>query len=212
MEILQSEKREASLKPKALRKQGLIPVVLYGPTIESVSLSLKGKDFEQVFRKAGESSLITLERNGETSPVLVHEVQRDHLSGSILHVDFYQPALDREIDVAIPLVFEGEAPAVNELGGTLMKNMYEVEVRALPQNLPHEITVSVERLATFEDSIALKDLNVAEGVRFLGDPEETVVHVVPPGNVEEELAQPVGEEQMPEVEGEKKEEQVPPEE
>jgi len=195
-------------KVKVLREKGILPAVLYGPKIkESLPLEVDSKEFEKIYKEVGESSLISLDIEGKQSPVLIHEVARDPLSEEPIHVDFYQPRLDEEIEAKVPLAFEGEAPAVKELGGTLVKNIYEVEAKALPQNLPHEIKVSVEKLKTFEDSILIKDLNIPKDVKILKEPEETVAFVAESEKVEEELEKPV-EEKVEEVEKaeEKKEE------
>ena len=132
-----------------------------------------------------------METEGKEFPVLIYEVQRDPLSQDVLHVDFYQPDLTKEVEITVSLVFEGEAPGVAELGGTLLHTMQEVEVRALPQNLPHEIVVNVESLATFEDRILVKDLLQSENVEILQDAEDVVAQVVPAEDVEKELETPV---------------------
>ncbi|MDP2641321.1 MAG: 50S ribosomal protein L25 [Candidatus Yanofskybacteria bacterium] len=191
---------------KVQRDNGMIPGVVYGPKRASVSVLVSEKEFAKIYEEAGENSLVSLKLQDEETPILVHEVQLDPLSGRFLHVDFYQPALDEKIEIAIPLAFEGEAPAVLELGGTFLRNIDEVRVRALPQNLPHEIPVQVERLATFEDRILVQDLIVPSDVEIVNDPQETVAQVVPPERVEEELAAPVEEnvEQVERIVEEKK--------
>ena len=187
-------------KVKALRERGVLPGVLYGPRIkETLPLEINFKEFEKVYKEAGESTLVSLEIEGKKTPVLIHEVKLDPLTGKPIHVDFYQPRLEEEVEVTIPIIFEGEAPAVKELGGTLVKNIHEVEVRALPQNLPHEIKVNMEKLKTFEDDILVKDLPTPKGVKILKELEEVVATVAPPEKVEEELVKPI-EEKVEEVE------------
>ncbi|MDO8474071.1 MAG: 50S ribosomal protein L25 [bacterium] len=178
---------------KKARTQGAVLAVLYGPKVKPVSLSVDKKEFEKVFNAAGESSLVTLELGADKTPVLIREVQRHPLSGAPIHADFYQPRLDQKIKIMVPLVLEGEAPAQKDLEGTLIQNVHEVEVEALPQELPHEIIVSVAKLATFEDHILVKDLQVSSGVHILHDAEAIVAQVVPAEKVEEELAKPVEE-------------------
>jgi len=181
-------------KVKALRERGVLPGVLYGPRIkETLPLEINFKEFEKVYKEAGESTLVSLEIEGKKTPVLIHEVKLDPLTGKPIHIDFYQPRLEEEVEVTIPIIFEGEAPAVKELGGTLVKNIHEVEVRALPQNLPHEIKVNMEKLKTFEDDILVKDLPTPKGVKILKELEEVVATVAPPEKVEEELVKPIGE-------------------
>ena len=106
----------------------------------------------------------------------------------------------------MPIVFENEAPAVKELGGTLVKEVQELEVKALPQNLPHEIKINVETLKTFEDEILIKDIKLSEDVKIIKEPNEIVAKVVPPEKVEEELEKPIEEEteKVEGVEGEEK--------
>ena len=194
-------------KVKKLREKGIVPAILYGPKIKNISLEVDSKAFDKVYREAGTSSLISLEVDKKKFMVLIHAVELDALSQRPVHVDFYQPRLDEEITANIPLVFEGEAPAVKELNGTFIRNIHEIEVRALPQNLPHEIKVNIDKLKTFEDNILVKDLIIPKEVRILKDPEETVAFVAEPEKIEEELEKPI-EEKVEEVEkvGEKKEE------
>ena len=182
------QRKEKGRRVAFLRKQSKIPAVLYGPALSSLSLSVGEKEFNKVYQEAGASSLLNLEAEGKVIPVLIHEVQRDPVSSKVIHVDFYQPPLDKKIEITVPIVFEGDAPAVKDFGGTLIKNIQEVQVRAFPQNLPHEIKVEVSGLATFEHKIFVKDLLGGEGVEILANAEDIVAQVVPPEKVEEELA------------------------
>lgn len=207
---LTAQKREIlGQRVKDLRQKGILPAVLYGPKIKNQALKVDEKDFEDIYEGAGESSLISLRVGKENFQVLVHQVQRDPISGKFLHIDFYQPSLTEEITAKVPLLFEGEAPAVRKLGGTLMKTISEIEVKALPQDLPHEIKVGLSELKTFEHHISVKDLLVGEKVEILRTPEEMVAQVLPPEKVEEELEKPI-EEKVEEVEKaeEKKEEEA----
>ena len=198
-------------KVKALLKKGVLPAVLYGPKIKNENLEVDSKEFEKIFQAAGESTLISLEIEGKKKYlVLVHDIERDPLKSTPIHVDFYQPSLEKEIEVKIPIVLEGEPEAVRNLGGTLIRNISEVEVRALPQNLPKEIKINIEGLKTFEDRILIKDLQMAAGVKILKEPKEIVAQVTPPERVEEELEKPIEEkvEEVEKIEKEKKEEAI----
>jgi len=201
---LASLTRDKKEKLTGLRQEGFIPGVLYGPKTESAIVKVDEKEFQKVYKEAGESSLVNLESQEGTSPVLIREVQREPLRGKFIHVDFYQPPLDEAIEVMVPLVFEGEAPAVKELGGTLLRNIQEVEVKALPQNLPHEIVVDVSTLAAFEDKILIKNLVRDESVEILREPDETIAQVAKTEDIEAELEQPV-QENVEAVEGVKEE-------
>lgn len=211
--LLAKIRKTLGRKVKNLRKKGLLPAVLYGPKVKNLALQVDLKEFEKVYKAAGESSLISLEveRGKKKTPVLIHDLKLDPVSEKPIHVDFYQPSLEEEIEAKVPLVFEGESLAVKELGGTLVKNITEVEVKALVQNLPHEIKVNLKPLKTFNDNILIKDLILRPGVKILKEPEEIVATCLPPEKVEEELKKPLEEKveekvEEPEKVGEKKEE------
>ncbi|MEK7663836.1 MAG: 50S ribosomal protein L25 [Patescibacteria group bacterium] len=203
-------RKDLGKKVRLIRGLGKIPAVVYGPESKNTVIEVDEKEFKKVLKEAGESSLVELSIEGEGNkakhPVLVHEIQRDSVSGHITHIDFFQPSLTKEVEVKIPLVFKGTAPAEKDLGGTLNKNMLEIEVKALPQNLPHEVIVNVESLKTFEDHILVKDLVLPKEVEILKKPDEIVVAVLPPQKVDEELAVPIEEkvEEVEKVEKEKK--------
>lgn len=212
-------RKELRRKVKNLREKGILPGVLYGPKINNQAVEVDLKEFQKVEAQTGESSLFELLIGKEKYMVLIHALEIDPLSQAPIHVDFYQPNLEKEIEVTVPLVFEGESDAVKSSEGTLVRNIQEIGVKALPQNLPHEIKVNIASLATFEDNILVKDLVLPEGVIVTREPNEIVALVLPPEKVEEELAKPVeekvegiekaGEEEREgeEVEGEEKAEE-----
>ena len=215
-------RKDLGKKVKALRKQGILPAVLYGPKIKNLSLEMDYKEFENIYKEAGGSSLISLEIDSSTGQVkkfsvLIHEVKKDPLTGKPIHADFYQPILTEEVEATVPIVFEGEALAVKELEGTLVREISEIQVKALPQNLPHEIKVNVDGLKTFDDEILVKDLKLPKGVTVQREKNEIVAVVTPPETekIEQELEKPVEEkvEEVEEAEGkEEKEEKEKPEE
>ncbi|MDD2731717.1 MAG: 50S ribosomal protein L25 [Candidatus Pacebacteria bacterium] len=207
-------RKEFGRKTEPLREKDIVPAVLYGPEIKTQSIELDLKEFNKVFSEAGESSLVSLSLEGKEFSVLIHQVQTDPMSGKIIHIDFYQPILTEEVEVEVPLEFEGEAGALKDLGGTLYKGFQEAKIKALPQDLIHEIKVNVEKLKTFDDVILVKDLEVPKGVKILKDPDEIVARVVPLEKVEEELEKPIEEkvEEVEKVEAERKEEPEPEEE
>lgn len=202
-------RKEIGRKVKNLRKMGVLPTVLYGPKIKNQPLEINLKEFEKVFKEAGENTLISLEVDGlkEKYLILIHDLLKDPLTGSPLHVDLYQPSLETKIEANIPVVITGDSLAVKDLGGTLIKNISEIKIKALPQNLPKEIVIDISGLKTFEDHILIKDLKFAEGVEILRESGDIVVSVAPPEKVEEELAKPMEEkvEEVKVVEKEKKE-------
>jgi len=197
-----------------LRADGFIPAVLYGPGIENKNLAVDAKEFVKLLREAGKTSLVSLKIEGEKNSfmVLVNDLDNDPLSGNVIHIDFYQPDMTKEIETEVPLSFEGESLAVKDLGGTLVKNISEITVKALPADLPREIIVNISKLNTFEDVIMVKDLPVGEKVKILKSPDEIVALAVPVQQVEEELATPIEEKVEDVAQVEKKEKDVVTEE
>lgn len=202
-------RKEIGKGVEEVRKQGNVPAVLYGPGVENLSLEVNLKEFEKAYEEAGESSLIELSVGSKKFLVLIHDFKKNPLNQKPLHIDFYQPKLDKEITAEIPLVFEGESSAVKDLGGTLVKNIHELEVKAFPQNLPHEIKVNIDKLKAFGDTVTIGDLNIPENVKILKEPDEIIALAAEAQKVEEELEKPI-EENVEEVEKaeEKKEEEA----
>ena len=205
-------RKEIGRKTSALKETGRIPAVVYGHKIKNLIIDIDYKDFQKVLREAGESSLIELDIEGEKEkrPVLVHEIQKNPVTDKFIHIDFFQASLTEEVEVKVALVLEGTSLAVKDLGGTLVKNISEIDIKALPQNLPHEIKVSIDGLNTFEDHILVKDLVLPKDVKVMAKPDEIVVSVAAPAKVEEELAKEIEEkvEDVEKVEKEKKEVEV----
>lgn len=203
MKTLEAKTREKVAEP------GMIPAILYGPGLENVLLQVERKNFEKVFQEVGETLISLKVDNGQTYSVLIYDIQKNPRTLDLIHIDFYQPNLKEEVETEVPLEIEGEAPAVKNLEGTLITNVKELKIKALPSNLPNKIKIDVSGLETFDDFILVKDIKVPQGVTVLDNPEEIVVQVVEPEKIEEELTQPV-EEKLPEagekpVEEEKKE-------
>src|SRR5882672_4069706 len=116
-------KREVTGKHvKKLRTAGKLPAVLYGHNVETQSIELAEKDFAKAFKTAGESTLINLVVDGKIQPVLIHDVQHHYLNDQAIHVDFYAVNMDEKLKVRVPIHLTGEAGAVKNLGGTLVKN------------------------------------------------------------------------------------------
>lgn len=189
MEIvkLQAEPRDIiGKKVKVSRSQGKIPAILYGKEFENIPLFLEEKEFKKIFENAGSSTIVDLEIKGKnTEKVLIHEPQKDPISGDPLHVDLYKVNMKEEIHTEIPLEFIGESSAVTDLEGNLITNKDALEVTCLPDKLVSEIKVDISKLKTFEDLIKIKDLNIPEGIEITADPEEIVAQVTPPRSEEE---------------------------
>ena len=162
---------------KKLRREGITPANIYGKGFESVSIQLPIKDFEAIYNKVHETGLVDLTVGKETYPVLIHNVQRHPISHDAIHVDFYKVNLKEKVKTSIPVIGIGEAEAEKQKVGALMQSLNEVEVEALPTELPENIEVSVEHLAAIDDHILVSDLKVPTGVVILTEPEGTVFRI-----------------------------------
>lgn len=181
MLTLEAQKRDIfGKKLKEARQEGELPVVVYGHNEKGSSFFVKAADFKKVWRQAGESGIVGLETPDGKKEVLIHEVAFHPLTEEPLHVDFYAVDTTKVTRIKVPLVFEGVAPAVKNLGGILVKVMHEIEVEALPRDLPREIKVDLSPLAAFGSLIKIADLKLPAGVKAVGNSEEIMVSVAEP--------------------------------
>jgi large subunit ribosomal protein L25 len=167
-------------KVAKFRKENKVPAVMYGNKIASENLWVNDLDFSRVYSKAGESALIELEVGKKKLNVLIHELQHDHRSGKVSHVDFFQVNMKEEVETEIPLEFVGESAAVKAHGGVLIKNMDAVLVKCLPANLPEKFVIDLSQLATFEAHITVADLKTSEEVEILLEAETVIALVAAP--------------------------------
>ena len=167
-------------KVSSLRQTGFIPAVLYGHAKKPVSVTVGANEFDKVFKQAGETTLLSLNVDGQKRNVFIHDLEKNYLNGQIIHVDFFEVRMDEKIKAKVPFVFVGESPAVKADGGILVRAMHEIEIEALPQDLPKEISVDISSLKTFEDKIRVEDLALAGDIKILTNFDETIVLVAPP--------------------------------
>ncbi len=184
---------------RALRREGLLPAVLYGTGIEPISLELELFEASKVLSKMGSSTLVSLKVGRQTHQVLVREIQRDVIRRDIKHVDFLKVAMDVVIRASVPVELVGEALAVSELGGVLVSGLAVVEVEALPSDLPDRMVVDLELLVEIEDTITVSDLSFGEGVEVLTSMDEVLARVI--YQVEEEIEEEEVEEEFLDEEG-----------
>lgn len=191
-----------------LRVSGILPAVVYGgDRVNSQSLSITYADFEKLYNEAGESSLIDLQVEGENEPVkvLIQDIQYDPVKGQMIHADLRQIKMSERMTASVELTFSGEASAVKELGGTLMKAHDYVNVTCLPKDLVSEIVVDLTVLKTFTDTIRVSDLSVPSGIVITDQPEMVLAKVTPPLTEEQIKAmEEAGPKSVEEVEIEKK--------
>ncbi len=177
---------------RALRREGLVPAELYGHGTKNLHLSVSAKEFTKVFKEAGESTVVNLVVEGgkaEKVPAIIHDVAHNYFDSTIDHIDFYQVRMDEKITASIPLEFTGVSAAVKEKAAIINKSMAEIEVEALPQNLPHHIVVDLSLLDDLDKSIYVRDLAIPKNVEVLIDKDTAVATATPP-LAEEEVAAP----------------------
>ncbi len=193
------QRKTLGRKVKKLRREGLLPANLYGKKIKSQALELPESEFLKVYEQEGETGLIDLKIDSQVHPVLVHNLQIHPVTDEPLHVDFREVSLTEKITADVPIEIRGEAPAVEQKKGILIQPLNEVEVEALPADLPDEILVDVSQLAEVGQAISVAELVYdKEKVKVLADAGETVVKINP---LEEEEVAPPPVEEVP-AEGE----------
>lgn len=183
---LEASKRDGSVLARHLRQQGLLPAEYYGSGVENLSLQMDYQDFRRLYRKAGENTVIELIVDGDTKTVLVHNVDYDPVSDNFSHVEFINVRMDEEVTTMVPVTLEGQAPAVKELGGTLVQSLNEIEVRCLPGDLIHEVKLDVSSLVDFHSALHVSDITLPETITLLTDVESTVATVSAPREEEPE--------------------------
>jgi large subunit ribosomal protein L25 len=174
---IQATKRDDTQKVSALREAGMVPAVFYGAGKPTTSITVSLKEFEKVLKEAGESSTVVLTLGSEKVDVLIHDVQYDPMKGMPTHADFLVVDMNKPIEVAVALEFVGIAPAVKQGIGTLVKVMHEIEVKALPKDLPHSITVDLSTLVALDSHISVADLKLGAGVTAMTDENDTVASI-----------------------------------
>lgn len=171
------EKRDIVTNLSGLRTKGFIPAVFYGHKQASTPISIKEVDFLKVWKQAGESSVIHLTGKDIDHEVLIQDIDLDPVTDNVRHADFYVIEKGKKVKVHIPLEFTGIAPAVKDLGGILVKVLHELEIEAMPKDLPHNLSVDVSSLATLEDRIFAKNVVLPAGVTLLTNPDEVIASV-----------------------------------
>lgn len=175
---IKAVKREVTGKQvKALRRQGLLPAVLYGRNFPSTPISLDLRDASHTLSHMTTSALVTVVLDGEKHLALVRERQRDFIRGTLKHIDFQVVSMKEKLRTSVSVVIVGESPAVKDFNGVLVTGLDEVEVECFPQDLPERIMADVSGLKQIGDAIYVRNLVISEKVEILEDPNEVVVVV-----------------------------------
>ncbi|GAI92216.1 unnamed protein product [marine sediment metagenome] len=208
---IKAEKREIFGKnaSRRLRREGMIPAVLYGGGSSNVPLTLKKQDVFMILRSdTGENTVFQVSFDSESRDVMIKELQRDPVTDEILHADFVHIAMDKVIQVSVPVVSVGEAVGVKTEGGFVDFITREVEVECLPKDIPERIEIDISGLH-LRQSLKAEDVTLPEGVKLITSSDTILVLIEVPLKeeeieVEEEEEEVIAEEEEPEVIGKEK--------
>lgn len=182
-----TKREETGKKAGSLLSKGMLPAVVYGPKQASTTVSVPSRDFDRILRNEGESSVIELSGLGAPLQVLIQEVDRDPVTNTPRHADFYAIEKGAKVEVAVPLTYIGESAAV-KAGANLVKVLHELEIEAAAADLPHEIEVDISVLAAVGDQIHVSDLTVPKGVEVKAEADQVVALIQEVAEEEEEAA------------------------
>ncbi|MFO7584588.1 MAG: 50S ribosomal protein L25 [Anaerolineales bacterium] len=174
--ILKAAKRTLVGKQVSnLRRQGLLPAVVYGYKVDATPIQLDAHDANLIIPKLSSSSVVTIDLDGKKIPALVRERQKDYIKGILTHLDFQAVSMTEKIRAKVIIVLHGVAPAVKEYNAVVVTNLNEVEVEALPNDLPERIDLDISILTDIGNGIYVRDLDLPAEVEILADPDEAIV-------------------------------------
>jgi len=181
IELQVSTRKLLGKKSRFLRRQGITPVHLFGYDTEPMALQCETVRLKQVLKTAGKTKLVglTVDKHKKPRNVVVREVQKNAISGELVHVDFFQVSMEEKIKVDVPLVLVGEAPALKVKSNMMAQDLSAVEIECLPDRIPETIQVDISVLVEDDQSIQVKDLVLGEGVVALTNPAQVVVRIAP---------------------------------
>jgi large subunit ribosomal protein L25 len=183
--VLKATKRElVGKKVGALRRQGKLPAVLYGPHLATTAIMLDAHEGAQTLAQLTSSSLVTVNLDGKEYLTIVREKQRDFLKNRLVHLDFQVVSLTEKMRAKVGIVLTGTAPAVKDFNAVIHGVLTEVEVESMPQDLPERLTVDISALAEIGDSLRVRDLTLPPKVEILSDPDETIAVATAPKKAE----------------------------
>jgi len=204
---LKAEKRKLQgRKVKRLRTEGILPANIYGKKVKSLSIQMPFRDFEKAYKEVGETGLLQILVENKKRPVLIHSVQKDPVTGVVIHTDFHQVDLTQKVSANVPIEITGGAPAEKQGLGTVVTQLDEVEVEALPADLPEKFVVDLSDLKEVDQAVYIKELSVDKTKVTIKDDLEAIIVKVEPLRKEEEEVPEVVEEEGEEEEGAEKEE------
>ena len=169
-------------KVRQLRRQGVIPVHLYGADIQPANLQVDGLTLNRLLPQVGTNIPVSVELQEQEieNICFVREVQRHPVTEEVIHVDFLRVDVTKTVSAEVPLTLVGTSPAVSQMAGTLLQNIQTLSIEALPMDMPAEIPVDISVLIDFDTTLLVGDVEVPDNVTVLNDPEDTIVRVAPP--------------------------------
>jgi large subunit ribosomal protein L25 len=185
--VLEAKKREIiGKKVKALRREGMMPAVIYGSDLEPQPITLDAKKAVQTLKVIGANTLVTIKLGKKEHLALVRDVQREVIKRDLLHIDFQAVSLEESISTTVPIIIIGDAPAVSAYDAVLSSALDELQIEAKAKDLPDSVTIDVSSLEEIGDNILVKDIVIPGDVNVLDDPEEIVIVASAPTLMEEE--------------------------
>jgi large subunit ribosomal protein L25 len=176
--VLKAERRTVKGKQvKALRRDGILPGVVYGPASEPTAIQMNTREATRVLRTIKGTQLIDLVIDGVTKPVLLQDLERHAIRGDFEHVDLYAPDMDKPLKVYIPINLTGQSFAVNSLSGVLVRGITELHIEVFPRDLIANVVVDITALQAIGQSILVKDVSVPDTVKVLDDPDTMLARV-----------------------------------
>jgi len=181
LELQAYERTVIGREVKRLRREGIVPGVVYGHGFESTPIQVRDIDLEKVIRKGAKTKLVDLHigegKKRKTTKVLMREVQRDPVKLSLVHVDFQAVSMTEKLRLKVPIRLIGEAPMVERNEAVLVQVLDEVEIECLPGNIPTHLEADVSPLDSLDKSITIADIQVPEGVEILADGEDVIANL-----------------------------------
>jgi large subunit ribosomal protein L25 len=188
------ERTQTGKKVKKLRREGILPANVYGKKIKSVSVQVNKKEFESVYKQIGETGLVELVQGKVKRPALIHDVQIDPVTDEPIHVEFLQVDLKQKVSARVPVELEGVSPAEKGALGTVVQHVNEVEIEALPTEIPEKFVIDISSLTAVDQAIYVKDLKAdKKKVEIKDEPDKIIVKVEPPTKEEAVVSPPAAE-------------------
>lgn len=175
-QINAQERKELGRKVKKLRKQGILPANVFGKKIKSISLAVDKKEFLKIYDQAGETSIVEVMIGKDLKNTLIHNIQFDPVSGEPLHIDFLQVDLKQKVKSMVPIILTGESPAEKQSIGTVVQFIDEIEIEALPTEIPDNFEIDISVLVNIDDQIKVGDMDAGK-TSIIEDKEKIILKV-----------------------------------